>query len=397
MNSKNTIELKIEDIVYRGTGLARLDGMIYFVEDVLPGEIVRAQIIKRKKNLVETKLVEILKKSPMRVESACKYTKQCEGCCYQHMEYDTEIKFKHNQLINLLERIGGCSGIPGREPVRSPFASGYRNKISLHTGNYNGRKSLGYYMKDNRSVLDIRECPLAIDQLNSLLAELRNNLSLSFGRKLTLRYTENDGALYWSNRSAPAKKNLIEKTPLGNITVPVKSFFQVNPHAAEALFLRLSEILQRIRPEAVIDIYCGTGVFAFAAAKTGIEKVLGIDTDKLAIKSAIKNSRRMNYTSVIFRHGYAGSLLEDALKEFKTDNTLIILDPPRAGLEKRVVDILCEKKPRDIVYVSCAADTMARDVKILTENGYSLAETGLIDMFPRTAYFESVTHLSCKR
>ena len=128
--------------------------------------------------------------------------------------------------------------------------------------------------------------------------------------------------------------------------------------------------------------------------KIGAKTVLGIDTDKRAINAAIRNGQTLDLAQVMFRHGYAEDLLEEALDKFNIKNTAVILDPPRAGLVKRVIEILGRKKPRDIIYVSCAADTMARDVKLLTNHGYQLIDTGLVDMFPRTAYFESITHLS---
>ncbi|MDO9465478.1 MAG: class I SAM-dependent RNA methyltransferase [bacterium] len=395
MNNKDTIKLRIQDVVYRGRGLARLDGMVYFVDGVLPNELVRVQIRKQRKNCAEADLVEILEESSSRIIPSCEFAEKCEGCCYQHMEHDAEIEFKQKQLVNLLEHMGGCHEVTCREPIRCPSVLGYRNKISMHVnGRRDDSRTFGYYMKDNKTVLDIPNCPLAMDPLNNLLTELRKDYSFSYGTSVNLRCTEHDGAVYWTNHIAPSSPSLVEKTPLGNISVPTKSFFQTNPRITEALFDSLSEILNRTEPKAVIDLYCGVGTFAFIAAKIGVKAVLGIDTDKHAINAAICNGRALNLDSVAFRHGYAEDLLEEALNNIDVKNTTVILDPPRAGLEKRVVEILSRKKPRDIIYVSCAADTMARDVKFLTSHSYRLIDTGLVDMFPRTAYFESITHLS---
>ncbi|MBU0477715.1 class I SAM-dependent RNA methyltransferase [bacterium] len=394
MNNKDTIKLRIQDVVYRGRGLARLDGMVYFVDGVLPGELVRARIRKQRKNCAEADLVEVLEESSSRVVPSCEFAKKCEGCCYQHMEHDAEIELKQKQLVNLLEHVGGCSEVTCREPVRCPSALGYRNKISMHVKGRGDGRAFGYYMKDNKTVLDVPNCPLAMDPLNNLLTELRKDSSFGHDTSVSLRYTEHDGAVYWTNRIVPPSPRLIEKTPLGNVSVPTKSFFQTNPQVTEALFDSLSEILNRTEPKTVIDLYCGVGTFAFTAAKVGVKAVLGIDTDKRAINAAIRNGRTLDLTSAVFRHGYAEDLLEEALDKIDVKDTVIILDPPRAGLEKRVVEILSRKKPRDIIYVSCAADTMARDVKFLTSHSYRLIDTGLVDMFPRTAYFESITHLS---
>ena len=394
MNKEDTIELRIQDVVYRGRGLARLDGMVYFVDGVLPDELVRVRIRKQRKNCVEADLVEILEKSSLRVVPSCEFAEKCEGCCYQHMEHNTEIELKQKQLVNLLERMGKCSEVTCREPIRCPVSLGYRNKISMHMNERGDNRAFGYYMKDNKTVLDVPNCPLAMDPLNKLLTEIREDLSFGYGTSVNLRYTEHDGAVYWTNRIAPSVSRLVEKTSLGNISVPTRSFFQTNPQVIEALLDSLSEILNRVEPKTVVDIYCGVGLFAFAAAKAGAQTVLGIDTDKRAIDAAIRNGQTLDLPSVVFLHGYAEYLLEEALGKVDAKGTAIILDPPRAGLTKRVIEILGVKKPRDIIYVSCAADTMARDVKFLTSYGYKLVDTGLVDMFPRTAYFESITHLS---
>lgn len=394
VNNKDTIELRIQDVVYRGRGLARLGGMVYFIDGVLPGELVLARIRKQRKNFAEADLLEILEESSSRVIPSCEFTEKCEGCCYQHMEHGAEIEFKQKQLVNFLEHMGGCSEVTCREPVRCPVALGYRNKISMHVNRQGDDRAFGYYMKDNKTVLDVPNCPLAMDPLNKLLTEIREDSSFGYDKSVSLRYTEHDGAVYWTDRIVPSISRLVEKTSLGNISVPTRSFFQTNPQVIEALLDSLSEILNHAKSKAVVDLYCGVGIFAFTAAKSGAQVVMGIDTDRYAIDAAIRNGRTLDLTSVVFLHGYAEDLLEEALGKVDVKGTAVILDPPRAGLTKRVVEILGIKKPCDIIYVSCAADTMARDVKFLTGHGYRLVDTGLVDMFPRTAYFESITHLS---
>jgi len=393
MTASDQVDLDIQDVVYRGRGLARLEGMVYFVEGVLPGERVRVKTRKRRKNCVEADLVEILEESPSRVVPSCELATNCEGCCYQHMEHGAETECKQKQLVNLLERMGGCREVTCRETVLSPVALGYRNKISMHVKGRGDDRSFGYYMKDNRTILDVPQCPLAMEPLNDLLVELRKDVSFGYGTSINIRCTEQDGAVYWTDRVAPSIPRLTERTLLGDISVPTRSFFQTNPQVADGLLGSLSEILKRTQLEAVIDLYCGVGLFAFVAARAGAKAVLGVDGDKRAIGAAIRNGRALDLAAVLFRQGQAENLLEEALDRVDAGGTTVLLDPPRAGLEKRVAEILGRKKPRDIIYVSCAADTMARDVKYLAGNGYRLVDTGLVDMFPRTAYFESITHL----
>jgi 23S rRNA (uracil1939-C5)-methyltransferase len=421
MSSEETIDLRIQDVVYRGRGLARLDGMVYFVDGVLPDELVRVKIRSRKKSWVDAELIDVLENSSSRVPPACEFADKCEGCSYQHMTHAAEVECKQQQLVNLLEHLGRCSEVNLKEPVLSSVALRYRNKISMHVRGRGDDRVIGYYMKDNRTVLDVPNCPLAMDPINSVLAECREGSTLgsatglrglgsgvgpspgkehatgstmASATELTLRYTEHDGAVYWTDRIAPRIRNLTESTPVGTITVPTKSFFQTNPHVLRGLVQSVSETLNRAEPETVLDLYCGVGMFAFVAAREGANSVLGIDSDRLAIKAAVENARALGFDQASFKHGSAERLLEDALDPIDLTHTAVVLDPPRAGLEKRVIEILGKHKPADIIYVSCAADTMARDVKLLAAHGYRVVDTKLVDMFPRTAYFESVTYVS---
>ena len=162
----DTVELKIADVVYPGRGLARMDGCVVFVSGVLPGETVSARITRRRKNFAEAELIRIEVPSPRRVEPACPLAGTCPGCCYQHADYAEELRLKEAQFVNLLQRIGRVEG-PDRLPsVPSPAPLGYRNKITLHASpDPGGGRRLGYFAFDNRTVLDVPACPLAVAEI----------------------------------------------------------------------------------------------------------------------------------------------------------------------------------------------------------------------------------------
>ncbi|MDA0989680.1 MAG: hypothetical protein O3A51_02890, partial [Verrucomicrobia bacterium] len=167
------VTVTISDVGYRGKGVARHDGLVHFVDGVLPGERVVVRPVKQRKNCVETTLVEILEPSVDRIVPACELAGSCPGCTYQHVSYPAELALKHQQLISLLERIGGCVDVVCREPVASPQPLGYRNKIVVHAERRDESLKLGYVGGDNRQIVDVPACPLAVDPLNAELKRWR--------------------------------------------------------------------------------------------------------------------------------------------------------------------------------------------------------------------------------
>ena len=287
-------EVVIEDVVYRGKGLARLDGKVVFVRDTIPGERVRVRIVRERKRHAEAEPVEFVGCSPHRVEPACALSARCPGCCYQHMDYSEEVRLKAGQLADFMEHRAGMKPEIWLAPVPAPRPLEYRNKLTLHAGRRPG-PVLGYYGFDNTEILDVERCPLAVPPLNTLLAKLRSDRTfmdrLSSGDSVTLRYTARNGAVSWVGSSGSCDV-LTERTGIGEIDVPVGSFFQVNMDVANMLLRQVVDILVELKPAKVIDAYCGSGVFAIAAAQAGTKQVFGSDRDKLAVQAARRNAAR---------------------------------------------------------------------------------------------------------
>jgi len=397
-----SVELAIEDVAYRGKGIARRDGCVVFVPGTLPGEIVRAAIVRRQRNFAEARLTEVVRAAPARVQPACPLVPVCPGCCYQHAAYAEEIRLKQAQLRNLLERIGGVRSAELSPPVASPAHLGYRNKIVLHADAPSGRPILGYAAEDNVTVVDVPQCPLAVPELNAALRGLRADAAfmarLRPHARVTLRWTPTDGVQRALGRISGRPPWLTETTALGPILVPPGSFFQVNPAAGDALILRVRDLIRVIAPESVIDLYCGAVVFALIAAEGGARDVLGVDRDAAAIAAARANAAERGPRGIRFDAALAEQGLSAALRSARIETLTVIADPPRAGLDKGVVRQLAATRPANLVYVSCAADTLARDAKLLAAAGFSVVRSQLVDMFPRTPYFESITwfqHAGC--
>ncbi len=392
--STETLELEIADVVYRGKGLARRESFVVFVPGVLPGEKVRATVTNRRRRYAEAVLDSVLVPSPHRVEPFCPLNGTCPGCCYQHVDYDEEVRLKQAQLVDQMTHLGGVNDAGCETPVPAPADRGYRNKIVLHVqkGRHGGR--LGYVGADNRTVIDVERCPLAVDAINEHLRTLRSDRRtgrfLRRHRSLTLRHTANDGAVSWWDRPRQDAPRLFEQTCLGKIRVPRAAFFQVNAAVADSVLEYVMGILREIAPRHVIDLYCGVGMFALAAAQAGVTSILGVDSDDRAVRAAHRNAVKLELSGLEFIRARVIEVAQEALAAVSGAETTLILDPPRRGLEPGVIEAVGAERPANVIYVSCAADTLARDTAAIAQHGYELVKTRLFDMFPRTPYFETV-------
>ncbi len=393
ISTNGVVRLEIADLVYPGRGLARLNGRVVFIPGVLPGETVTARITREKKNFAEAELLAVESPSPKRIVPACPLAGLCPGCSYGHLDYREELRVKERQFRDLLRKLGKIPEPPWREPVPSPVPLGYRNKITLHAGTAPGPETaLGYYGFDNETVIDIPACPLARPEINGLLARLREDTEfrtgLRPGEPILFRWTEADGAVGWRKEE---KIILTEITSLGQVRVPIGSFFQVNIPVADQLIRDLSGVISCLRPAAAVDLYCGSGLFSLAAGKASVPAVLGIDRDRAAVRAARENAKLHNLPGLQFETLSAGDGLKFGLAPLDPGETLLILDPPRAGLEKEIIELIARFRPASLAYVSCAPDTLARDAAGLARAGYRIEETGIYDMFPRTPRFETLT------
>lgn len=398
MNIGDRFELSITDVAYRGRALGRHEGQVVFVFGALPGERIEVEVSRLAKNFAEASLVRVLTASPDRIEPACPLAKDCPGCRYQHVAYEAEVRIKQSQFVNLLGRMARVDAGLFGEPVVSPLAAGYRNKIVLHAWAEECDPIMGYFSEDNRTVIEVPRCPLASDRINGRLAELRSDPAfvgaLETHNKVTIRETEADGVQHWVGMAHDQGRPwLTEKTAVGNIQVPRGSFFQVNPKVADSMLDEVAAKVRSFAPEAVVDIYGGVGVFAFVAARQGVERVCSLDMDGAAAEAGRENARQLGMANVEFVSGPAQKKLSAVMMALRGSKVVAIVDPPRTGLEPGTLRTLVRGKPAGILYVSCAPDTLARDLKQICGAGYCVASTRMFDMFPRTPFFESVTCL----
>jgi tRNA/tmRNA/rRNA uracil-C5-methylase (TrmA/RlmC/RlmD family) len=215
----------------------------------------------------------------------------------------------------------------------------------------------------------------------------------------SLRRTHNDGVVFWRNKPKKNASWLKERTILGDVSVPISGFFQVNPEVADILIGRVVETIAEFAPKSIVDLYCGCGLFSLAAAEAGVERVSGLDSDEATIAAARYNAEKAGLQDASFAAKPAEKGFKDLLAEHKSamggslSDTLLVADPPRNGLARNVKGSIAASDLRGIIYISCSPDTLSRDICELARSGFKVRSAGMLDMFPRTAHFESLVVL----
>jgi 23S rRNA (uracil1939-C5)-methyltransferase len=402
--------IQIERIAYGGAGIGHIDGKIVFVPGALPGEEVAIEIVRDKPRHAFGRMVEQPSNaSPFRTEPRCPFALRppdcasalsrtvCPGCVYQHLSYEVEIAEKQRQHREKLGRLPFTDDGEFLPPIAAAEAYHYRNKLSLHAQICGSSHRLGYFLEDNRTVFDLPTCPLAMNPILERLCALRENRAfrkaLRDGDRLTLRQTAGGDVWDWVGTAKSNDTWLREETPFGTFSVPRNGFFQVNPEIAAHLAETVAITARAVRPERILDLFCGVGVFGIVAARQTGCPALGIEENPECIAAAVCNARRAELENAVFQ---VRNLVKNAdiPAEFTGSGTFAIVDPPRNGLPPAVVAALIRQRPETLLYISCAADTLARDLASLTKTaGYRIRSTQVFDMFPRTPHFESTTLL----
>jgi tRNA/tmRNA/rRNA uracil-C5-methylase (TrmA/RlmC/RlmD family) len=368
------VVVTIHDIAFGGEGVARIDEFVVFVPFVLVGEEVEVEITEVKKSFARAKLVRIIKSAPDRVTPQCQFFGACGGCQYQHMDYATQLRFKHKQIADLFQRIGGFAQALVDPVVPCPNPYGYRNRIMVRSqwNKPEQKLDIGFLRHDSRLVVDLKECKIAEPALNEQILHVRKNPPAKGGLKVVLRIN----AEGWD--------------------VPRDSFFQNNffllPKLVEAVRNRFADSGNKF----LIDTYCGVGFFSLELADLA-ERFVGVEIDAMAIKSARKNQISRNATNGEYVSGDTTQLLPSLLQRFEAGKTTVVMDPPRVGCSPESMKLLREVKPAQIIYVSCHPATLARDLNILCADGvFELVKVVPLDMFPQTQHVECVADLRLK-
>lgn len=412
---------KIEGITHKGEGVGRIDGQAVFVPNALPGETVEIEILEDKGRYAHARLCEVVESSPGRQKPPCHHYYRCGGCAYQHLDYSKQMEFKRQVVRDALQRLGKIN-IPVNPVIGMDEPWQYRNKVIWHVQRQsNGEMLMGYYQTGSRQIAPLNNCLLISEKMNRISNNLQSILlQLDFmeAGEITLRESSSDhkcmlvlkglktspanevaeelselvDSLYWVNRGKYIHlfgiEKLNEKIGKVNFFLSPPAFFQVNPVQTKKM-IDLILGLHEFKGETVLDAYCGIGSIALNIALFA-KRVVGVESSLPAIKDARYNARINRLSNCEFLHGPC----EKILPELKTRYDTVILDPPRSGCRREVVDSVIKTFPRAIIYVSCNPATLARDLALFVQGGFSISEVQPVDMFPQTYHVETVVLMS---
>ncbi len=437
----------IIDIVsmgYEGEGVGKVNNFTVFVQGALLGETVKIKIVKLSKNFAHGKLLEVIKSSKHRIEPVCSIYKRCGGCQMQHMSYEGQLEFKTNRVKEVVSRIGKLEDVVIHPAIgmKEPFR--YRNKVQLPIGKVKNEVAIGFYAPRSHDIIDMDTCLIqdeAADKVVHLTREWINKFNIEpyneEENKGTLRHimirrgfktsevmvviVTKEEVLPYSNEFVeimvknidglksviqninPKKTNVIlgskNKVLWGKdkitdyigefkFNISPLSFFQVNPVQTEILYGKALEYAGVTGEETVFDAYCGTGTISLFLSQKA-KKVYGVEIVPEAIEDAKKNAEENSVENVEFLVGESEKVIPELIKE-GVKAEVVVVDPPRKGCERSLLEAFSIMGPDKIVYVSCDPATLARDLGILNELGYKTVEIQPVDMFPQTAHIENV-------
>lgn len=449
MLSKNKeYVVDIVDIGQGGVGIGKYEGFTVFVEGGLIQDKVKVRINKSKKNYAVGDIVEILEKSPFRVDRICSDDlKDCGGCQIQELDYNKQLELKTNEVKQVISRIGKLENVEIHETIGMQSPCRYRNKAQFPIQNINGSTAIGFYRKKSHDVIPTDMCVIQHDINDKIIKIIKTYIqayNVSIYNETThtgvlrhlvtkVGFTTNEVmvVLVANGTNLPhlnelasvlkenilgfktlvlnvnkAKTNVIlgkeNKVIYGNgkindyigdlvFEISPLSFFQVNPVQTEVLYNKALEYAELKENDTVFDIYCGIGSISLFLAQKAT-KVYGIEIVEDAIKDAKINAKLNNLNNVEFYVGKAEEVVPKMYSEGKTAN-VVVVDPPRKGCDEKVLDTIVSMKPDRVVYVSCNPSTLARDLAYLDERGYKCVEIQPVDMFPHTMHVETVAKL----
>ena len=391
------MEIPVSGFAFGGRAVGRCpDGKVCFVRGAVPGETVRVRLTSDKKNYCEGILLDILSPSPDRLQPECSLA--CPGCSYAHVPYAMELEWKQRQFLSFAEKARLQSRPEDflRDPAGAPVRTGWRNKIRLSLEfSGNGNVLAGYRGEDNQSLIPVEDCPLAVPAIREALKDDRWRSQLSGKEKTVIfRWTDHDGVVCFFDR---AGNRLLtdELSGFGDFQVGAGSFFQINPFMSGLLAGEVVRMVRAARPELLAELYCGCGCFSILCAENIPDMhTFGVELDGSAIRCAGVNAALHGVSDrTEFAAGDSAEVFRRKYPKGLPPNSLLLVDPPRTGLDKAALELIGKSRADRIIYVSCSPDTLFRDLAYLEKHSCRIRESRMLDMFPSTAHFESITEL----
>ena len=447
VKKNDSIEVVFEDLTYDGAGVAKVDGYPIFVANALPGEKATIIVTKVNNGYGFGRLMEILEKSPERVEISVEDRNKFGGCQIQHLSYAGQLKFKEKQVREVISRIGKLKDVTIHPIIGMDEPLHYRNKAQVPVGEIDGKLVAGFFKPRTHEIVETKESIIqhpAINEAIQVVKDIFGELGIpaynekthkGVLRHIMARYGKQTDelmiVLVTRTTSIPFVEKIVseivarlphvksivqnvntKKTNviLGETTnvlwgseviydfigkvkfaISAKSFYQVNPDQTKVLYEKALEYAGLSGEETVIDAYCGIGTISLFLAQKA-KKVFGVEIVSEAIEDARRNAELNDINNVEFAVGSAETVISNWYEEGNSADVLVV-DPPRKGCDEILLNTILEMKPKKVVYVSCNPGTLARDLRILEDGGYRTVEIQPVDMFPMTTHIENVASL----
>lgn len=447
IQKNDVIRVTITDLSHDGMGVAKADGLVFFVDNALPGEVIDMRVLKVNKRLAYGKVEAFIETSPHRVDTLDRVYLRSGIADLGHLAYDQQLLFKRQQAKNVLHKTAHIEDVEVLETLgmAQPFA--YRNKAQVPVRRVNGQLKIGFFRKGSHDLMPLEDFLIQDKEIDRLLVFVRDLLrryavkpydeqaGTGLIRQLVVRrghYTgemmlvlvttrpkifrieamiadivaafpavtsiiqnindQKTNAIYGREFRTLYGKDTIEDEMLGNrYAISAQSFYQVNTEMAEKLYQTAIDFSELTEEDVVIDAYSGIGTIGLSFAKK-VKVVYGVEVVARAVEDAKKNAERNGITNAYYVHGDA----EDVMKKWQAEGiepSVILVDPPRKGLSERFIKASASMNPKKITYISCNPATMARDIKLYEELGYKLQKVQPVDLFPQTHHVECVVLL----
>ncbi|WP_270182715.1 23S rRNA (uracil(1939)-C(5))-methyltransferase RlmD [Alkalihalobacillus sp. CinArs1] len=449
VTKNDIVEVEFKDLSHDGAGVAKVEGYTLFVPYGIPGEKARVKVVKTKKGYGFGKILDVIEESEERNTPPCPIFYKCGGCQTQHITYDSQLKFKHKQVKDVMERIGKID-VPIHDVLGMEDPWRYRNKAQVPVGEEEGKIVAGFYQQRSHKIIDMDQC-LIQEQENDHVLKVVKGIAEKYGirayderthrgtlRHVVAKYGKQTKdvmvVLVTKQKDLPNRKNIIRditkqvpgvKSIVQNINpkrtnvvfgdetrvlwgtdyiydtigdikfaISARSFYQVNPDQTKVLYDQALQYAGLTGEETVIDAYCGIGTISLFLAQKA-KKVYGVEIVPEAIEDAKRNAELNGITNAEFEVGEAETILP-MWKKQGIEPDVFVVDPPRKGCDESLLETILEMKPKKVVYVSCNPATLARDLRILEDGGYETKEVQPVDMFPHTTHVECVASLELK-
>ena len=444
---KNEIyEVKIEAYNSEAMGVCHIEDRVVFVPRTLVGEVWKVRIVKSSSSVVYGKAEELVSASSQRTEPVCRHFAKCGGCATLHMSYEEELRFKLEKVNNALQRIGKQS-VLADEILGSDNIYNYRNKAIFAVDKIDTKAAFGFYRQRSHDLIDIDNCFIqselscrvakaVTDFMNAhdipayneetgkgvvrhvfcrhscnlngavacivaaggfgsrteaLVSHLRECCPELSGIVLNVNKTRGNTVLAGDFYTLWGNENIEDTLCSLRFEIAPRAFFQINPPQAEKLYERAMEYALENNPKLAFDLYCGAGTISLRLAKS-CERVIGCEIVEDAVNNAYSNAKYNGLENVEFICADASKAAKDlAARQLRPD--VVLVDPPRKGMDEEAIEAIASMAPERIVYVSCDCATLARDILRFNAFGYTLKIASAVDMFPRTAHVESVALL----